>query len=107
VPVLIGERYLLDLRHSGDAPPQPVIVSASVDWRLGTQRQKRLDRTAQYEVDGLDGAAGLFGEDHIETGHLVLGIGENRGAAGQELMNGCGDDQHDDDNRQRLQGSAY
>ena len=66
-----------------------------------------LDDAAQGEVDGLDGAAGLFGEDHIETGHLVLGISEDRGAAGQELMNGCGDNQHNDDDRQRLQGSAY
>ena len=82
VPVLIGDRHLLDLTHPGDAPAQPIIVSATVDWRLGTQRQKRLDRTAQDKVDGLDGAAGLFGEDHIETGHLVLGIGEDRGAAG-------------------------
>ncbi len=71
------------------------------------QRCKRVDRVTQYEVDGLDGAAGLFREHHIEARHLVLGIGEDRGAASQQLVNGCGDDQHDDDNRQRLQRSAY
>ena len=99
MPVLIGDRDLPDLTHPGDAPAQPIIVGAGVDGRLGAQRQKRLDRTAQDEVDGLDGAAGLFGEDHIEASHLVLGIGENGGAAGQQLMNGCGNDQHEDKNR--------